>query len=223
MSISFAALKTRLNGSVLRADLAASLGDFINEALREIQNRRSWTCMKKNVNVSIAPGAITDEGPDLEGSQTVALPADFKELQKRPAVHYIADDGGFIPADLVTEEEQIHRIWAFGGTPMQTWPPRVFLNLNGNDNVLGIIEPLSQALNFRVKYYAFLPDLSADADTSPLANSWPKMVLAKAKAIAFSEINDDIWEKAESEFEKKLTEAIRQEAHAEVQGRETRM
>lgn len=222
MSLDFVTARTRLGVSVQRDDLASSYGDFINEALKEIQDRRSWTCMKKTTQVTINPGenpVAGDLGTDSEGSQTATLPADFKELQKQPAVHYVADDGGFIPADVVTEAEQIHRIWAFGGTPVSTWPPRVFYERNGTDAVLGVIEPITQALNFRVKYFSYLPDLAADGDTSPFLTLYPKMVLAKAKAIAFTEINDPAAIAAEEEFEKKLGEAIRQDAYSEVAGR----
>jgi hypothetical protein len=213
MSQTFAQFKARLASGVQRSDLASSYGLFINEALREIQNRRSWTCMKVDASVSIATGT---------GRETAALPAAFKEFQRRTAVEYVADDGGFVPADVVTEEQQIYRIWAFGGTPMYTWPPRVFF-LHQPAATLGVLEPLSQALNFRVRYYGYLPDLSADGDTSPLINAYPQMVLAKAKAIAFTEIVDPVAAQFEELFEKKLAEAVRQDAYSEVSGRITRL
>ena len=160
---------------------------------------------------------------DLNEKQTAPLPLDFKELQKREAVQYITDDGQFIPADLVTEEQQIRRVWAFGGTPICTWPPRVFFERTATGALLGVLEPLSHPFNFRVKYYGYLPDMVADTDTSPLVDAYPKMILAKAKAIAFTEINDEIAQACEVEFEKKLGEAIRQDSYSDVRGLETRM
>lgn len=214
MSQTFAYWKTRLAKRVLRDDLADSYGDYINTALRKIQNRRSWLAMKKTVNVSVPTGA---------GRETVALPADFKELQKRPAIQYITDDGQFIPAEVVTEEQQIYRVWAFGGTPITTWPPRVFFERLADGPILGVLEPLVQAFNFRVKYFGYLPDLVADEDTSPLADAYPEMVFAKAKVVAFTDINDSIATEFESLFEKELSEAIKQDAYSEVRGMETRM
>lgn len=218
--MNFAQFKTRLGLGVQRDDRASSYGDYVNEALREIQNRRSWTVMKKTTPTS-GVGLITI-GPG-SGNNTVSLPSDFKELQKRSPVHYITDEGNFIPAEVVTEAEQIRRVWAFNGTPVTTWPPRVFYERNASGAVLGIIEPTTQAMNFRVKYYAYLPDLSADSDTSPFITLYPKMVIAKAKAIAFSEINDEAAAGFENEFEKKWIEAVRQDAFSEVSGRELRL
>jgi len=214
MGKTFLEWKTRLAKRVLRDDLADSYGDYFNEALREIQNRRSWLAMKKTVDVSVPTGY---------GRETVTLPADFKELQKRQAVQYITDDGQFIPAEVVTEEQQIYRVWAFGGTPITTWPPRVFFERLATGPILGVLEPLIQPFNFRVKYFGYLPDLAADGNTSPLADAYPEMVFAKAKVVAFTDINDPIAAEFETLFEKKLGEAIRQDSYSEVRGMETHM
>ena len=214
MSQTFAQFKTRLAANVLRSDLTNFYGQYINEALQEIQNRRSWLQMKAEVNLSVPVG---------DGRETVTLPANFKELQHRTAVEYLADDGGFIPADVVTEEQQIFRVWAFGGTPISTWPPRVFLLRQATSSLLGVLEPLIQPFNFRVRYYGYLPDLVADADMSPLINAYPQMVLAKSTSIAFTEINDPIAVEFETLYEKKLAEAVRQDAFSETAGRINRM
>jgi hypothetical protein len=212
--MTFLQFKERVNRGVLRSDLEGSVGDFINQALKEIQDRRSFTCMKRKIDLTVPAGS---------GNETVALPEGFKELQKRPAVHYVADDGSLIPAEVVSEEEQVRRIWAFGGTPISTRPPRVYFERNEVGAVLGLVEPMIQAMNFRVKYYAYLPDLVLDSDTSPLIDSYLAMVLAKAKSIAFSDINDEASRLFDGEFEIKLAEAIRQDAYSEVAGRELRM
>ena len=215
MSQTFAQLKARLHRGVLRDDLVEDYGSFLNEGLREIQNRRSWTSMKRESDdLTIPTGS---------GRETVALPADFKELQKDPAVAFVTEDGGWVPAEVVTEEQQIYRLWIFGGTPICTWPPRLFIERRATETVLGVLEALSQPLAIRVKYYAYLPDLSADTDTSALADLYPNMVLAKARAIALSQINDREADNAELEFEKKLADAIRQDAYSEVVGRVNRM
>lgn len=212
--MTFSQLKERLARNVQRSDLEDSYGDFINEALREIQNRRSFSLMKKSVELVIPAGS---------GRETVSLPEDFKELQKQPAVSYKTDEGDFIPAEVVFEEQQEYRVWAFGGTPIPTWPPRLYFEKNADGAVLGLIEPLTQDFTVRVKYYGYLPELTEDEDTSPLESAYPQMVLNKAKAIAFAEVNDDIAAGFESFFEKKLAEAVRQDAYSEVNGRVLRM
>lgn len=210
----FAYLKNRVYRGVLRDDLADDYGTFVNDALREVQNLRSWVCMKDRVTLAVPTGS---------GREVVTLPADFKELQKRPAVHYVTDEGGLVPAEVVTEEQQAFRVWAFGGTPIATWPPRVFFEKRATSAVLGVLEPMSQPFNLEVKYYKYLPDLASDTDASPLAAAYPMMVIAKAKALAFSSINDAAAVGFEQEFDKKFLEAVRQDAYSEVRGLTTRM
>lgn len=211
---------------MLRADLASDYPNFINEALVEIQNRRSWTCMKVTEPVTIQPGS---------GFQTAVLQNNFKELRHRgSAVNFVADDGGFIPATIVFAEEEIWRVWAFGGAPVFVWPPRIFLirGAPSPDQLaagfstsarLGILEPMIEAINLQVNMFAYLPLLVNPTDVSPLALAYPNMVLDKAKAIAFDGINDDEFNKAEAKFEKKFREAAYQDAFSENAGRVLRM
>lgn len=227
MPLTFASAKIRIGTGILRDDLVQYYGDYINEAIQEIENRRDWLCMKATVNPVTIPGSLTES--------SVALPANFKSLQKRTPVYLVNSDGSFIPAHVWSEAQQIHRqteysprIYGYTSAGINvggcdSWPPKVFVNIGPNGAVLGTVQPLQQDLNFRVDYYGYLPDLVGDNDTSPFLTKYPKMTLAKAKAIAFTEINDTIAEAFESEFEKKLSEAVRAEAHAEVAGRETRM
>ena len=85
--MNFGQMQGRLSTAVLRADLEPSYGDFINEALVEIQNRRSWTCMKVTEPVALGPGP---------GFETVVLETNFKELRREPSINFVADDGGLI-------------------------------------------------------------------------------------------------------------------------------
>jgi hypothetical protein len=207
----FADIKARISRGVQRADLAASYGDYVNEALREIQNRRSWTDMKFTVNVAL---------PASDNENTVTIASDFKELQKTPAVYFVTDDGGLIPAETVFESQQIYRVWVFWGTPIVTWPPRIFFERNGTSAVIGMVEPRTEDFNFRVDYFRYLPDLVNDTDTSPLLTAYPEMVLAKSKVIAFTDINDEeAMALHEGIYEKKFMEGARKDAYAEVRGR----
>jgi len=225
--MNFGALQARLNRGVLRADLAPYYGDYINQALIEIQNRRSWTCMKVTEQVTLGPGGGY-------GYELTALQNNFKELRRAPAINFIADDGGMIPAKVVFEEEEIFRVWAWSGCPMFVWPPRVFLvrgaptptQMAAGASVgasVGIVEPLIETFNLSVNMFAYLPALSSYTDTSPLLTAYPSMVLAKAKAITFSEINDPQSDRNEAEFERHFHSAAAQDAYSEVAGRKLRM
>lgn len=298
----FAYLQDQVNRGVLRSDLVEFSGDYINEALRETQNRHSFASMKNTFYTSVPPGVLASGGnlvpsgslwpvgggtlsfalsgfaigaryyfnqgnaasisadginpitltdgfftatqlgytilalPTSSGQlitcavvaaaleQVAFMPTNFKELQKYRPIHYVSDDGGLIPAEVVFDWQQYFRIWAFGGTPISTWPPRIYYERrNANSAVIGIVEPLSQAFNFRVKYYGYLPDLVNPSDTSPIAELYPRMIIAKAKAIAFSTINDPAELQFEEEFEGKFQAALRQDAYSEVVGRDLRM
>ena len=112
----------------------------------------------------------------------------------------------------------------FQGTPIITWPPRIFFEQTGTGAILGMVEPRTENFKFRVDYYQYLPDLVSAEDVSPLITLYPEMILAKAKAIAFTDVNDaEAIATNEGIYEKKLAEAIRKEAYAEVRGRQTHM
>lgn len=302
MALDFSYVKARVLQGILRDDLTAQYGDFVNEALREIQNRRSWTWMKNTVFLTVNPGVLGAGGntvplgsvwPTGSGTltfiitglavgaryyfsqgnasgisadgmnpvttkdgfftatqtsytllalstsssllitasvitagldQVATLPVNFKELQKWRPVHYVTDDGQLIPTDVVFEPQQIFRIWAFGGTPITTWPPRAYLERRGSgQSVIGIEEPLTSQFNFRVQYYGFLPDLVNDGDTHPAITQYPEMVIDLAKSIGFNTINDPEGATFRGNFEDKISAAIRADSYSEDRGRELRM
>jgi hypothetical protein len=223
--MNFGQLQTRLGTAVLRSDLAPDYGNFINEALVEIQNRRSWTCMKVTEPVTLGPGT---------GFETAVLQTNFKELRRQPSVNFVSDCGGLIPATVVFAEEEVWRVWAWGGAPMFIWPPRVFLirgaptptQIMAGASVsasIGILEPLISTFNLTVGMFGYLPTLVNSTDVSPLALAYPNMVLEKAKAIAFSGVNDEECEKAEAKFDIKFREASYQDGYSETAGRVLRM
>lgn len=214
--MNFQQLQTRLNTSVLRTDLAPNYPVYVNEALMLIQQRRSWICMKAEI-------------PDLQmptgtGREEAALPANFKELQPRISVFYVLHDGGLVPAEVVREDQQAFRIWAFGGTPLSQWPPRIYYERRGTGAILGVYEPCTEPFTLHIKYYQYLPQLVNPTDSNPFTIYWPQMVLAAARAAAFIDINDyEAADGAEKAFEGFFKLALAQDAHAEVAGRDIRM
>jgi hypothetical protein len=221
----FSDMQARLSRAVLRADLEPDYGNFINEAIVEIENMRSWTFMKVTETVVLGPG---------DGFEKAPLVSNFKELRRAPAINFIADDGGMIPAVTVFEEEEIFRVWAWGGAPMFIWPPRVFMlrgpasptQLATGQTIaasIGIIEPLIEQFNISVNLFGYLPLLVNDTDLSPFITAYPNMVLEKAKEIAFSGINDAAAAAAAAEFQRKYDKAASQDAYSEVAGRRLRM
>ena len=207
---------------VLRYDLVAKYPTFLNLALREIQNLRSWSFMKKR-----------DIFPITSGTSVLTLPANFKELQNlRPPVHIRLSDpsfGTFVykPVTVVTENQERARIWSFGAV---TWDARLSLKKEGTTATLELVDLASEDLNFEVKYYQYLPDLTADSDESSIANAYPWMVVTKAKEHAFRAINDfTMVEAMREEFMSAdgkgglFREAVRQDSRVDIAGLDTRM
>ncbi len=215
--MTFSDIQARLNIGVLRADLQPFYGEYINEALREIQNRRSWTVMKTQATLTIPGGS---------GYESVVLVSGFKELRRTPAIFWIDPISGIrVPADVVFEAQQISRQWVWSGAatvgnvpPPSFLPTSIFVNTIPGGARIGTVYALDQPFSIFVLYFQYLPDLVNPTDTSPFIDAYPQMVLAKARAIALSEINDEESQKSEVIFENKYIAAMRQDAHSEVAG-----
>jgi hypothetical protein len=220
--MNFADMQAAVKQGVLRNDL--SYDGFVNAALREIQNRRSWSFMRTRATVTL-----------LAGQTSVALPADYKELQNvRPAVTLAIQDpavpGGAVakPVNVVTESEQVRSAWNFDITmfPLMS----VFLTEESDlttygtqVKTLGIVIPGTQDLVFNVRYYRFFPDLVNDNDTNQFMIQYPEMVELKAKTKAFNRINDPAAGQTEQLFGEQFGVAMRQDAYKDTTGRENRM
>lgn len=217
-------LKARVNLGVLRSDVAAAsngYADFINQGIKELENLRSFECMATQANVTIP-----------EGQKQIALPDDFKELDARNTnggpVAFVLDDpanpGAVFPVEAYFEAEELRRFFKFGGQlAIAFGEMRVFLKRDKTGTYLGMVSPAIQALTFRVDYYQYLPDMVEDDDTCPLAEEYPEMVIAKAKALALASINDAAATGAEEMASVKFKEASFKEARAQIAGRDLRM
>jgi len=212
-------MQDRLYRQVQRADLLADgmYGVFINEALREIQNRRSWSVMKNTVDIHIPNGSATVSD----------FPTDFKEFQNlRPPMSIVLTDPStdsevLKPIDVVDELQELRRVWNFGGL---VWTLRVIADQNTGTTSVSIIVPAAEDLTLRMKYYRYLPLLTGDNDTNWFLQNFPRVVWSKAKANAFYEINDTKAEDdAGREFESELQRAMRQDAWSAVAGMSARM
>lgn len=224
MNFPLSKLKSRVNLGVLRTDVAAAssgYADFINTALREYQDKRSWSFMKQSADLTI-----------LQGNRTVALPVGFKELQPTGSngspISFVLNDpnnpGSVFPVDVQFEAQEIRRLWLFGGQVM-IWfgGMRIFLRKNNAGAVLGVMTPAPENLTFRVEYFGYLPDLLLETDESPLANAFPEMVIAKAKSLALASINDGAATGMETMADVKYKEASLSESRSDLVGRNLRM
>lgn len=215
---------------VLRDDLAAlsnNYADYINQALKEFQDKRSWLSQRM------------DTGPnDLvipAGSLVVAMPANFKELQSKNTdapVTLVLNDPNFPGArrliEVIFETEQLRRLWAFGGVVGAFFAQgfsafSVAMVRDGRGTSLQLAIPNTDPLTFHVKYIGYLPQLVLSGDTNPISDAYPQMVIAKAKSLALADVNDPAADALETFSQKKFMEAAIAEGREDLVGRSLHM
>lgn len=197
---------------VSRDDLAASYTSFLNEAQREICGRRSWTFMRDEADVTV-----------LNGASSAALPANFKELSSsKTPIHAVGSDGvSLVPCDVVTREQRIRRNVIYPLVISNT--PRLYIDWTVQPPILNLFATATENLVFNVSYFGYMADLSADGDHNALTDSYPEMLLAKAKAIAFGRVNDPAVVDAEEYFQLKFDDARREDSYKALAGLQMRM
>ena len=224
MEFPLSLLKSRVGIGVQRTDVAAisnGYRDFINEAINELQNLRSWDCMKMESDITIPQGELT-----------VNMPDGFKELQpintNGSPLSFVLNDpsnpGAVFPIDVSFQAQEIRRLWLFGGA-VAVWfgNMRIFLKKTAGVSFIGLQTPAPEDMTFRVDYFKYLTELVDDTDQSPLANQYPEMVIAKAKSLALAAVNDAAAQGLEVYSERKFKEACFAEARADLVGRNLHM
>jgi hypothetical protein len=218
-------LQARVGRGVLRADLASAsndYADYINEAIREFEKARSWSFMKKTGTITLSAGDLT-----------VALPADFKEFvaeRDKSPVNQILNDpdmpGAKKPVRLGFESQELMRLWKFSNLVVSFGffgMPTLCVRRENSGLFLCLTLPNLQDLELEVNYYAYLPPLTAATDTHPLADAYPSMVIAKAKALALADINDPVVADLENYAQVKFKAASLQDSRSDLVGHDLHM
>lgn len=206
-------LRRMLEIGIARDDLASEYDSWINRGIRATQRDHSFNCMRHVGSVVMTAGTAS-----------VALPADFKELQPQKGSVSLFDAAtGYFPCEITTRERMIQSLTVPRGVGLN---PKVFLSLDDRGYAsLNLLDNTSTDVTFSVAYFRFLPTLLADADENYLTREFEDMVQAKIKHLAFSAINDpqSAAELAQYEIEKKR--AIAFDARQRIQGQQnsTRM
>ncbi|MDR1190319.1 MAG: hypothetical protein LBK60_01470 [Verrucomicrobiales bacterium] len=173
-------LTRALEIGVMRKDLAAEYQNYINTALREIQAQYTFTCMAHQENLTWRAGNVW-----------VALPYDFKELQKGRGQIEVCGR----PVD-VTNRAMLKRLGLRYGrwrTPGLTRAPAFacWLEFQNGEPVVRTQHPMGEDAPVTVFYYRYLPPLAKATDENALTREFPLLVLNRAKAGLFALINDD--------------------------------
>jgi hypothetical protein len=207
--MNFTVLQAKVSKGVQRSDLATDIPDYINEAIREIEKRRSFTAMKAEATLTMSVG-----------TSSATLPADFKELQNpREAVFIQGTDGSLLPVEVVSREQELQKFATLGSG----YYARVYLDTLGTVKTIKIAGAADGVFTFVVRYYKFLPDLATGTDTNFFTNEYPRLIITKAKSLALSEVNDPIVGELEMLFEKMYREAVADDAKRDVSGLSLRM
>jgi hypothetical protein len=183
---------------VQRDDITSSYKDFVNEAIFEIEKMRDW---------SDSHTLGTLNWP--QGQSIMRMPEDFKAFGEIPAA-FVLDNTQNPPCQWPCRI--VHRsafynsglragpYWAsnpnsgvgqFGGvTPRAEFP--LWYDYIDGMGVLGTIGPVGQNMQFSVSYYRHQAPLNNPTDSNPFTLKEPLLVIARAKAVAFSSINDPL-------------------------------
>ena len=170
-------LRRMLEVSVSRDDLAGDYDNWINRGLKAIQRDYNFLCMKTTADI-VCPAAAS----------SAPMPDDFKQLcTERGSVSLVDPAGsGLLPLEVKSRE----RLICLARVPNRTVVPYVYLENDGKDASLNMLDSTTSETTFRIAYYRFLPDLSADDDENYFTTMFEDMVQARIKAVAFSIIND---------------------------------
>ena len=191
---------------------------WINRAIKKICQDRSWNCMRKTTNATIA-----------SGFSNVQLPSDFKELQnERPAVFLISSDGSETKAPVsVTSraymDEHSQALWPSVSTGSQSHLEAFIEQTSSGSYIFNIDETVDQDVVYRLQYFGFFNDLVNDLESNYITNNYEDMLISKIKEIAFLSVNDPIAADFMALYKNYLQEAWRDDQGRKHSGRKLRM
>lgn len=182
--------------------------------------RRSWNAMREIDLVTL-----------LNGSRTVNMPDDFKELTAdtypigvyKTAQEALATGSQITPCVIYTPEKLIRLRSSWGNLISATTgrDRKISISIDVQDGewMIALQDTATEDIVFQVRYYKFLPLLKADADENMLTRDYPEVIINRAKSIAFGLINDPEGITAEQRYELEFQKALRTDAHAAFAGR----
>lgn len=220
----FGEFLARVKRQVSRTDIGDDeYEDYCQRALKKIQQRRSWSVMKQSTAI-IMQGGLT----------FINLPGNFKELQSGDApirTIYSGNQGNARAYPCIIqpkrEQERLYSEFAYGTLnsyfrcQIQRLP--VYLDQSAEVWTVNIWVQAWQDITFLVDYYGFLETPENPDDTNFFLNNYEEMCMAKAKAICWESVNDEIAAEQESLFDKEFKESAYEDAYRQTRGVEMRM
>jgi hypothetical protein len=189
----------RVSIGVQRDDLNDSYKDFVQEAIYEIEKLRDWswshTCPVINWPA---------------GQDRIRMPQDFKAFGEIPAAFVI--DTAYNPNTKwpvrLEHRSKFYNTGLIAGpywgssanngavigtgvcTPRSEFP--MWYDYLDGQGTLGMVGAPLKSMQFEVSYYRYQSVLEDDNASNPFTENEPLLVIARAKAIAFSCINDPL-------------------------------
>lgn len=203
----FATLQQMLTESVNRSDKEHLYDEWINRAIRTIQQDNTFNRLrtKREVTVPI-------------GGSSVSLPDDFNQFtRERDPVRVKGGGNNAIdyPCRLMTEEEVINFKSAalYPVSPISVLGSNiglpVFLTYDEDEHqVLNLFSGAADAITFVVSFFRYTRELVQPEDTNFLLQDYPELVIAKVKSIAFTDVNDSLGGDFESLYRRLLPSAM---------------
>lgn len=214
--MNFDELKFEVQRGVVRDDM--NYGVLVNEAIYRICDDRDWTFMRNKVNVTLL---------GTQGDVTVNMPDGFKKLcPERVPIVQIQSDGNAAPCEIYTREA-LERIYSSFGALITATGGRdrrlsIFVDVEDNQWVIGIPAPAASDIVFRVSYFAFFAPLANPHDHNILTDNHARMVIERAKMIAFGSINDPEEDAAYARYKNYFDAASRTDLSVEIAARKKR-
>lgn len=173
-----------LKVTVDRPDLEATFPDQLNQAVREAADRHDWDQLKKTGTTAITIG-----------NSIGTLPEDFKAWQNG---RFCAAEAG-VPVPVYTRTE-LERL-------VPLFRPTTHLTFTQDNDAKQIALPaavLGTNRTFSLYYFGYPVEVVNMSLTTPLLRDYPQMILARARANIFKDINDPVYTVHEGQFEKEV-------------------
>jgi hypothetical protein len=188
----------RVRLGVQRDDLGDQYRNFVNEAIAELEKLRDWSWSHTLTVINWPQGAATQH-----------MPLDFKAFGEIPAA-FVIDPAYNPPNKWPVRLEHRSKFYNTGLLAGPYWSSSPNTGVNGwgaytpranfpmwydfidGLGTLGLVGPPNLPISFEVSYYRKQPTLLDNSASNPFTVNEPLLVIAKAKAIAFSAINDPL-------------------------------
>lgn len=194
----------RVKVGVDRDDLEDLYVGYVNQAIREIENRCSFNYMKASSTVILSSGDLS-----------VSMPDDYKEITRLtyPVVRVpnppIVDNSvpTVVPVVLYSRQ-QFERLQQPTGWSVLTNPYLqrlgMLLDVENGKWFLSLLYPATEDIHLRVNYYAYSEEIVEDDPEHPLFTIYPNLVVACTRFMIFADVNDPQKDESEKQYERFL-------------------